>query len=101
MPVMAKLFAKCVLNRVEQVADEKSWRADTQAGFRKGHRVEDNAVLLKTIVEMAQYQGEAVWVCFIDLEKAYDRINREHLWEVLEQDLGMDVPLLQLIQAMY
>ena len=89
MPALAKVYAKCVLNRIEVKANSEKWRAEAQAGFRAGHRVEDNALLLKTIVEMAKYQGECVWVCFLDLEKAYDRIKREHLWGVLDGELGM------------
>ena len=30
-----------------------------------------------------------MWVCFVDLEKAYDKVARERLWEVLEQELGV------------
>ena len=33
--------------------------------------------------EKAREKKRRVFVCFIDLEKAYDRVNREALWQVL------------------
>lgn len=47
-------------------------------------------MILKSAVEHMIRQGRSLWVCFVDLEKAYDRIQRNVLWEVLEQEL--DVP---------
>ena len=40
-------------------------------------------------------------MCFLDLEKAYNRVNRSHLWEVLGTELGMEQGLLELIKSMY
>ena len=41
-----------------------------------------------------------VYMCFVDLEKAYDRIPRELLWEVL-QEYGVRGSLLRAIQSLY
>ena len=38
---------------------------------------------IKQIGEKAQEKKRRVYICFIDLEKAYDRVNREALWQVL------------------
>ena len=32
-----------------------------------------------------------MWVCFVDLEKAYDKISRSVLWEVMEGELGIPI----------
>ena len=50
-------------------------RAPTQAGFRSNFRVEDNAAILKLICERAKHLNVGNCLMFIDLEKAYDRIN--------------------------
>ena len=39
-------------------------------------------------------------MCFVDLEKAYDRIPRELLWECLIE-YGVDIELLQAIKSLY
>ena len=43
---------------------------------------------LKVIGEKAREKKRRVYVCFIDLEKAYDRVNREALWQVLRMMLA-------------
>ena len=40
-------------------------------------------------------------LCFIDLEKAYDSINREKLWDVLVACLKLPADLVQIIRNMY
>ena len=44
---------------------------------------EDQIFTLKLIGEKAREKKRRVYVGFIDLEKAYDRVNREALWQVL------------------
>lgn len=40
-------------------------------------------------------------MCFIDLEKAYDSINRAKLWDVLVSCLNLPADLVQIIRNMY
>ena len=40
-------------------------------------------MILKQIGEKAQEKKRRVYVDFMDLENAYDRVNRETLWQVL------------------
>ena len=54
----------------------------------------------KQICEKAREKKLRVYMGFIDLEKAYDRINREALWKVLRMyDVGGK--LLSEIESMY
>ena len=41
-----------------------------------------------------------VYMCFVDLEKAYDRVPREKLWEVL-REYGLRGSLLRAIRSLY
>ena len=40
-------------------------------------------------------------MCFIDLERAYDSINRAKLWEVLVAGLNLPADLIRIIRKMY
>lgn len=54
MSLMPKLSATVALNRVEEVAAAKQLRAATQAGFRKGARLEDNVLIIMSLLQYAQ-----------------------------------------------
>lgn len=58
-------------------------------------------MILKAATEVAENRGERLWLCFVDLEKAYDRICRSHMWRVFEEELGMDLGLLSAVKSMY
>ena len=60
-----------------------------QGGFRAGRGCVDQIFTLKQMGEKAREKKCNVYASFIDLEKAYDRVNREALWQVLRiNDVG-------------
>jgi len=64
-------------------------RATTQGGFRRGARLEDNVLLLMTVIRQAHHLHQPVYILYIDLAKAYDTVDRGLLWRVMlvEQDI--------------
>ena len=56
---------------------------DIQGGFRMGRGTEDNLFMLERIIEMAKERKDCVFVAFIDMRKAYDKVNRKKLFEVM------------------
>ena len=50
---------------------------DKQGGFRSGRGCVDQIFALKQIIEKAGEKKRRVYVGFMDLEKEYDRFNRE------------------------
>ena len=69
-------------------------QAYTQAGFRKNARLEDNILILTTAIEHAQQNRTPLYIIFIDLEKAYDTIDRGLLWNTLLTELDIDPTLI-------
>ena len=57
-------------------------------------------VVERRIPEGAWEYAHLVYMCFVNLEKVYDRNPREILWEVL-QEYGVGVALLKAIQFLY
>ena len=55
---------------------------------------------LKQIFEKSWEYGKDLFACFVDLEKAYDRVPRDKLWKVL-QKYGVDGQLLRAIKSFY
>ncbi len=56
---------------------------DEQCGFRKGRGCVDQIFTVGQVWEKYLAEGKDVFWAFMDLEKAYDRIDREGLWTVL------------------
>ncbi len=58
--------------------------SEEQGGFRKGRGCVDQIFAMKMLVE--EYLGKAkrLYAAFMDLEKAYDSVDREALWSVLK-----------------
>ncbi len=71
-----------------------------QGGFRKGRGCVDQIFAMKRLVEEYLEKDKKLYAAFMDLEEAYDRVNREALWSMLRiYDVGGQ--LLKAIQAFY
>ena len=57
--------------------------AEQQFGFMPGRSTTDAIFCLRMLLEKWTEGKKAVHCAFIDLEKAYDRVPREELWECL------------------
>jgi len=66
----------------------------------KGKGCVDQIFTLRMIVEKCLDVGKKVFAVFVDLEKAYDRVNRRELWQVL-CEYGVRGKLLDGVRAMY
>ena len=72
-----------------------------QTGFIPGRSISDNLMMLHLIEEWANKQYNArEWLMFLDQEKAYDRVNHEFLWCVLNK-VGINGKCLGLLKAIY
>ena len=57
--------------------------AEQQFGFMPGRSTTDAIFCLRMLLEKWTKRQKAVHCAFIDLEKAYDRVPREELWECM------------------
>ena len=73
---------------------------DGQCGFRPGRSTTEQFFTLKQIFEKSWEYGKDLLACFVDLEKAYDRVSRDKLWKVL-QEYGVNGQLLRAIKSFY
>lgn len=101
MSVLPKLFSTIFRIRLEATAAEQKLQAYTQAGFRKEARIEDNVLLLITAIEQAVQQKHPLYILFIDLEKAYDTVDRGLLWLTLLQEHNLEPALVGSLQQLY
>ena len=58
---------------------------DVQAGFRKGSRTRDQIANIRWIIEKAREFQKNIYFCFIDYAKAFDCVDHNKLWKILEE----------------
>ena len=61
---------------------------DVQAGFRKGRGIRDEIANIHWIIEIASKFQESSYFCFIDYVKAFNCVDHNKLWKIL-QEMGM------------
>ena len=71
-----------------------------QAGFRKGFSTSDHVFALHSIIEIYKFLDKQLYVAFVDYRKAFDFVNRSHLWSKVLSS-GIDGNVLRVIHNMY
>ena len=61
---------------------------DVQAGFRKGRRTRDQIANICWIIKRAREFQKNIYFCFIDYAKAFDCVDHNRLWKIL-QEMGI------------
>ena len=68
--ITCKLCMLMVRERIDKWTEDSGMLGEIQGGFRRGRRTEDNL-----LIEMVKGRKEEIFVAFLDMEKAYDRVN--------------------------
>ena len=74
--------------------------SDVQAGFRKGRGTRDQIANICWIIENAKELQKNIYFCFIDYAKAFDCVDHNKLWNIL-QDMGIPDHLTCLLRKLY
>ena len=61
---------------------------DVQASFRKGRGTRDQIANIRWITEKAREFQKNNYFCFIDSAKAFDSVDHNELWKIL-QEMGI------------
>ena len=83
--IAGKVLARLMLNRLIKHVDKIGLIPESQCGFRKDRGTTDMLFSLLQLQEKCRLQGQDLYLLFIDLTKAFDTINRDGLWHVLEK----------------
>ena len=58
---------------------------NVQAGFRKGRGTRDQIANICWIIEKARESQKNIYFCFIDYAKAFDCVDHNELWKILQE----------------
>ena len=73
---------------------------DIQAGFRKGRGTRDQIAKIRWIIKKAREFQKNIYFCFIDYAKAFDCVDYNKLWKIL-QEMGIPDHLTCLLRNQY
>ena len=73
---------------------------DVQAGFRKGRGARDQIANISWNIKKAREFQKNIYFCFIDYAKAFDCVDHNKLWKIL-QEMGIPDHLTCLLRYLY
>ena len=82
----SKVMLKILQARLQQYMNHEL--PDVQAGFRKGRGSRDQMAKIRWIIEKAREFQQNMYFCFIDCAKAFDCVDHNKLWKIL-QEMGI------------
>ena len=76
-----KVFERVIEARLREKVDID----DIQFGFMEGKSTTDAIFIVRKLQEKHLEKKRELWMAFIDLEKAFDRVPREVIWWALRE----------------
>lgn len=80
--------------------DDSELLVDEQCGFWRNRRCLDHIYNLYSVINERKLSRLSTFSCFIDLEKAFDNVNRDCLWYKL-QKYGINGKLSNAVKSLY
>ena len=74
--------------------------SETQTGFRKNYGTWDNIHTLRQLIEKTKEYRIPLFLCMIDIQKAFDRVHHVAIWESLRK-IGVHPQLIHLLRSIY
>uniref|UniRef100_A0A3B5Q4K1 Reverse transcriptase domain-containing protein n=1 Tax=Xiphophorus maculatus TaxID=8083 RepID=A0A3B5Q4K1_XIPMA len=93
-----KAYSGVLERRVRRIVEPRI--QEEQCGFHPGRGTLDQLYTLSRVLEGAWEFAQPVYMCFVDLEKAFDRVPRGALWGVL-REYGVPGPLIRAVRSLY
>ena len=98
LSVPGKVISRIIQNRLKVI---DGVLRESQCGFRKGRGCVDQVFCLQALIEKAHEFNSPLYLCFIDLTKAYDSVNRTALWKVLDQRYKFPQKLIEIMKSFH
>ena len=80
--------------------EQHDLRSPTQAGYRPEHSTIHQALVLQHVIDKHRCLKTPLYLCFVDLKSAYDRVQWSLLWDLLRR-LGVHGKMLGAVQSLY
>jgi hypothetical protein len=96
--VVCKVFSRILLSRVREHLNNQI--LDIQAGYRANRAAVDCIFTLKMLMEHTRDHSKPLYLCFIDIQKEYDSVDRTLLWQICKH-YGITDRIIWLFKLLY
>ena len=100
VPHGGKVLLKMVARRLNAYCEAKGLLPEEQCGFRPDRSTTDMMFVVRRLQEVGRKAGVSLHMCFIDLQKAYDTVDRILLWQVLTR-IGVSPQMISVIRQFH
>ena len=94
-----KVLLKVIAGRLSDDCERENSLPEEQSGFRPQRSTVDMMFVVRRLQELAR-KDTPLYLCFIDLTKAYDSVDRTLLWDVLAR-FGVPPRMLAVIRQIH
>ena len=98
IPIASKIYNRMLLNRIVPFVEPLLRK--NQNGFRAGRSTLSQILSIRRIIEEMKNGNKSFTLCFVDLKKAFDSINREVMFKILSL-YGIPEPIVEAIRTLY
>ena len=97
---VGKVLLKVVARRLGAYCEVKGLLPEEQCGFRPDRSTTDIMFVIRRLQEVGRKTGVYLHMCFVDLQKAYDTVDRTLLWQILTR-IGVPPHMIEVIRQFY
>jgi hypothetical protein len=98
--ISGKIYSSILNKRMTEWVEANEILNDSQAGFRKGYSAVDHMFTLMAVVQKQLTHNQKLYAAFVDFSKAFDMIDRNHLWLILRKR-GIQGKMYRAVKSMY
>ena len=80
---VGKILLKIIAHRLNECCERVGTLPEEQSGFRPDRSTTDTMFMIRRLQQLTWKKLITLYVCFIDLTKAYDSVDRTLRWTVL------------------
>ena len=95
-----KVLLKIVATRLSAYCEARNLLPEEQCGFRPHRSTTDMMFAVRRLQELGRKARAPLFLCFIDLQKAYDSVDRTLLWQVLAR-FGTPPQMIEVIRQFH
>jgi hypothetical protein len=97
---LCQIYLRVLEARIRKLVEDNNLLGELQCGFRNGRRCQDNLLVIDTVIKSFKKSNKSMFIAFLDITKAYDRIPRDVLWKKLRL-AGIPDKLVRVLEETY